>query len=207
MCRDSALRDSLSLGSSSSTPRQIQWMDRSPDHVMLFFFSSIISNRRVNGIEIHWSFCREDFANYAEICFKAFGDRVKQWITFNEPHTFAIQGYDVGLHAPGRCSTLLHLLCRAGNSATEPYVVAHHVLLSHATVSDIYRRKYKVPKQKNQSCYLIDSDTTTHSCSDAQKTQQGSIGMAFDVMWFEPMTDSPEDIDATQRAMDFQLGW
>ncbi|URE08981.1 beta-glucosidase [Musa troglodytarum] len=150
---------------------------------------------------------KEDYANYAEICFKAFGDRVKRWITFNEPHTFAIQGYDAGLHAPGRCSTLLHLLCRAGNSATEPYIVAHHVLLSHATVSDIYRRKYKEPKQKNQSCYLIDSDATSHSCSEAQKTQQGSIGMAFDVMWFEPMTDSPEDIDATQRAMDFQLGW
>ncbi|RZR93986.1 hypothetical protein BHM03_00022567 [Ensete ventricosum] len=64
-------------------------------------------------------------------------------MTFNEPHTFAIQGYDVGLEAPGRCSILLRLFCRAGNSATEPYVVAHNVLLSHATVSDIYRKKYK----------------------------------------------------------------
>ncbi|CAL9135194.1 unnamed protein product, partial [Musa textilis] len=124
----------------------------------------------------------EDYANYAETCFKAFGDRVKHWITFNEPHTFAIQGYDVGLQAPGRCSILLRLFCRAGNSATEPYVVAHNVLLSHATVSDIYRRKYK-------------------------QNQQGSIGIAFDVMWFEPLSDSPSDIDATQRAQDFQFGW
>lgn len=85
-----------------------------------------------------------DFANYAETCFKAFGDRVKHWITFNEPHTFAVQGYDVGLHAPGRCSILLHLFCRSGNSATEPYIVAHNTLLAHATTSDIYRRKYKV---------------------------------------------------------------
>ncbi|KAL0294197.1 UNVERIFIED_CONTAM: Beta-glucosidase 40 [Sesamum calycinum] len=50
---------------------------------------------------------RRDFATYAETCFKAFGDRVKYWITFNEPHTFAVQGYDVGLQAPGRCSILL----------------------------------------------------------------------------------------------------
>ncbi|KAL0358156.1 UNVERIFIED_CONTAM: Beta-glucosidase 6 [Sesamum calycinum] len=49
----------------------------------------------------------KDFATYAETCFKAFGDRVKYWITFNEPHTFAVQGYDVGLQAPGRCSILL----------------------------------------------------------------------------------------------------
>ena len=91
-----------------------------------------------------FDFCRKDFANYAETCFRNFGDRVKHWITFNEPHTFAIQGYDVGLEAPGRCSILLHLFCRAGNSATEPYIVAHNTLLSHGTVMDIYRKKYKV---------------------------------------------------------------
>ena len=87
---------------------------------------------------------RKDFATFAETCFQKFGDRVKHWITFNEPHTFTTQGYDVGLQAPGRCSILLHLFCRAGNSATEPYIVAHNVLLTHATVTDIYRKKYKV---------------------------------------------------------------
>jgi beta-glucosidase len=69
---------------------------------------------------------------------------VKNWITFNEPHTVSIQGYDVGLQAPGRCSILLHLFCRAGNSATEPYIVAHNMLLSHGAAADIYRKKYKV---------------------------------------------------------------
>ncbi|XP_020244353.1 beta-glucosidase 6 [Asparagus officinalis] len=124
----------------------------------------------------------KDYSVYAETCFKEFGDRVKHWITFNEPHTFAIQGYDVGLQAPGRCSILLRLFCRGGNSATEPYLVAHNVLLSHASVADIYRRKYKA-------------------------TQKGSLGIAFDVIWFEPMSNSQDDIDATQRAQDFQLGW
>ncbi|MQL85355.1 hypothetical protein Taro_017865 [Colocasia esculenta] len=123
-----------------------------------------------------------DFANYAETCFKEFGDRVKHWITFNEPHTFSIQGYDVGLHAPGRCSILLHLFCRGGNSATEPYIVAHNVLLSHATAAYIYRTKYKA-------------------------AQQGSVGISFDVMWYVPETNTPEDIEATQRAQDFQFGW
>ncbi|GFP87175.1 beta-glucosidase 34 [Phtheirospermum japonicum] len=85
-----------------------------------------------------------DFATYAETCFKEFGDRMKHWITFNEPHTISVQGYDVGLHAPGRCSILLRLFYRAGNSATEPYIIAHNLLLSHATVVDIYKNKYKV---------------------------------------------------------------
>lgn len=124
----------------------------------------------------------KDYATFAETCFEKFGDRVKHWITFNEPHTFTIQGYDVGLQAPGRCSILLRLLCRAGNSATEPYIVAHNVLLSHGTVADIYKKKYKAK-------------------------QGGSLGISFDVMWFEPSSNSTEDIEATQRAQDFQLGW
>ncbi|KAJ0039056.1 hypothetical protein Pint_23520 [Pistacia integerrima] len=124
----------------------------------------------------------QDFATYAETCFQKFGDRVKHWITFNEPHTFSVQGYDVGLQAPGRCSILNGLLCRAGNSATEPYIVAHNVLLSHGTAADIYRKKYK-PKQ------------------------HGSVGISYDVIWFEPATNSTADIEAAQRAQEFQLGW
>ncbi|KAH9316388.1 hypothetical protein KI387_025015 [Taxus chinensis] len=123
-----------------------------------------------------------DYVKFAETCFEKFGDRVKKWVTFNEPHTFAIQGYDVGLQAPGRCSILLHTFCRAGNSATEPYIVGHHVLLSHATTVNIYRKKYKAK-------------------------QGGRIGIALDVMWYEPMSNSSEDIAATQRAQDFQFGW
>uniref|UniRef100_A0A453IN42 Uncharacterized protein n=1 Tax=Aegilops tauschii subsp. strangulata TaxID=200361 RepID=A0A453IN42_AEGTS len=86
----------------------------------------------------------DDFAEYAETCFAAFGDRVKHWITVNEPHTVAIQGYDAGLQAPGRCSVLLHLYCKSGNSGTEPYIVAHNFILAHAAVSHAYRTKYKV---------------------------------------------------------------
>eukprot|EP01018_Ginkgo_biloba_P032978 Gb_25422 [translate_table: standard] len=44
-----------------------------------------------------------DFVKYAMACFEAFGDRVKNSITFNEPHGFSIEGYDMGLQAPGIC--------------------------------------------------------------------------------------------------------
>ncbi|EXC22071.1 Beta-glucosidase 40 [Morus notabilis] len=124
----------------------------------------------------------KDFALFAETCFQQFGDRVKHWITFNEAYTVAVQGYDVGLQAPGRCSILLHLLCRAGNSSTEPYIVGHNILLSHAVAVDIYRKKYK-------------------------SKQKGSIGMSQSVIWFIPASNSTADIEAAQRAQDFQLGW
>lgn len=40
-----------------------------------------------------------------QVCFLQFGDRVKNWLTFNEPLTFVNLGYSVGIHAPGRCVT------------------------------------------------------------------------------------------------------
>lgn len=93
---------------------------------------------------MHSSKCREDFERYAFTCFEEFGDRVKNWITFNEPHGFAIQGYDTGLQAPGRCSIFGHVFCKTGQSAVEPYIVAHNILLSHAAAYHSYQINFKV---------------------------------------------------------------
>ena len=85
--------------------------------------------------------CREDFGYFAEVCFKAFGDRVKYWTTFNEPNVMIDGGYRTGKYPPSHCSGDN---CTAGDSAIEPYIAAHNVILSHATAADIYRRKYQV---------------------------------------------------------------
>eukprot|EP00252_Welwitschia_mirabilis_P012060 TRINITY_DN2683_c0_g1_i1.p1 TRINITY_DN2683_c0_g1~~TRINITY_DN2683_c0_g1_i1.p1 ORF type:complete len:371 (-),score=21.01 TRINITY_DN2683_c0_g1_i1:710-1822(-) len=123
-----------------------------------------------------------DYVNYASRCFEEFGDRVKKWITFNEPRGASISGYDLGLQAPGRCSILAHLICKEGDSGTEPYTVAHHMLLSHAAAVKVYREEY-------------------------QCRQRGSVGITLDSKWFEPYSDADEDRHAAQRALDFELGW
>nr|CAB3455180.1 unnamed protein product [Digitaria exilis] len=120
----------------------------------------------------------EAFADYAEFCFQTFGDRVKNWFTFNEPRCVSALGYDNGIHAPGRCSG-----CPAGgNSTTEPYLVTHHLLLSHAAAVKRYRDKY-------------------------QLYQKGRIGILLDFVWYEPFSDSNADRAAAQRARDFHIGW
>lgn len=42
------------------------------------------------------------FSEFATICAKAFGDRVKNWMVMNEPAVFTGAGYFLGIHAPGR---------------------------------------------------------------------------------------------------------
>lgn len=65
-----------------------------------------------------------DFADYAEIVVRALGDRVKHWITFNEPFEHALFGYAMGTHAPGlrrpwSCLTVLHHQLLAHGMAVE----------------------------------------------------------------------------------------
>ena len=101
---------------------------------------------------------RDDFCNYAEFCFWEFGDRVKNWITLNEPWSFCLGGYVTGTFAPGRggsspehikgplgrCSAWQIEKFSNGDPATEPYLVAHYQLLTHAAVVDLYRQKFQV---------------------------------------------------------------
>ena len=59
------------------------------------------------------------FADYADLCFERFGDRVKHWITLNEPWEHAMMGHFLGEHAPGMHSPWTY------------FKVAHHELLGH----------------------------------------------------------------------------
>ncbi len=62
------------------------------------------------------------FADYAGVVLERLGDRVKYWMTHNEPWVAAFLGNYFGLHAPG---------WRDLNAALQ---VAHHMLLSHGLV-------------------------------------------------------------------------
>jgi len=40
-----------------------------------------------------------------------------------------------------------------------------------------------------------------------QTSDDRKIGITLISTWFEPYSDSPADINAAQRAIDFTLGW
>ncbi len=68
------------------------------------------------------------FAEYTDVVSRALGDRVKNWITHNEPHVAAFVGYQLGTHAPGIAD---------GASALK---ASHHLLLAHGLATPIIRQ-------------------------------------------------------------------
>ena len=67
------------------------------------------------------------FADYAKVMFDRLGDRVKFWLTLNEPWCSAFNGYVSGVHAPGIKDKSLG------------YRVAHNLLRAHGHAVGAYR--------------------------------------------------------------------
>ena len=71
------------------------------------------------------------FQDYADLCFREFGDVVKLWITINEPRVTSLSGYGEGSFAPG-----------VEGIGTNSYISAHHQILAHAAAYRLYYSQY-----------------------------------------------------------------
>ncbi|XP_064987609.1 LOW QUALITY PROTEIN: uncharacterized protein LOC135587008 [Musa acuminata AAA Group] len=146
----------------------------------------------------------DDFTAFADVCFKNFGDRVPRWTTVVEPNIMSLGAYDVGILPPNRCSYPFGINCTIGNSTTEPYIVVHNVLLAHASIVKLYKSKYQVSHLPFSLCVppfdYINVDFI-------QAEQNGFIGINVYTFWYYPLTNSSADIEATQRMLEFYVGW
>lgn len=79
------------------------------------------------------------FQRYARSAFELFGDRVKMWLTVNEPQVFCLHGYGKGLKAPG-----------LDMQGFAEYLCGHTMLRAHAKVYHMYDQVFK-KKQKGKS--------------------------------------------------------
>lgn len=110
------------------------------------FYSRLVDELLNNGIEpyitlYHWDLPQvlqdeggwpnrataEAFVEYADLVSKKLGDRVKNWMTFNEPFVSAWVGYMEGRHAPGH------------RDVDEMLATAHHLLLAHGLSVPVIR--------------------------------------------------------------------
>lgn len=129
------------------------------------YYNKVINELLANGIQpyitlYHWDLPQyiqdlggfaspiviEHFRNYADILYKNFGDRVKKWITFNEPFNFCVQGYGIGIVAP-----------LVKGMGVDEYLCAHHMLQAHASAYHLYKAEY-VGKQKGEIGISLNTD-------------------------------------------------
>ena len=71
------------------------------------------------------------FADYAVVCARHFGDRIKNWATFNEFSVFTLFGYAINWAAPGITDRNAHLQA------------IHHVNMAHGAGVDVLRSHVK----------------------------------------------------------------
>ena len=110
------------------------------------------------------------FAAYADLCFKRFGDRVKNWITLNEPWVVSILGYGQGVFAPGRTST------------SEPYLAGHNLIIAHAKAVEVYRKKYN--HQNGQIGISNNCDWREPLTDKQEDLEAAERALQFFLAWF-----------------------
>ncbi|RJF81247.1 beta-glucosidase [Azospirillum cavernae] len=146
---DVALMAGLGLDAyrfSVSWPRVLPRGRGAPNEKGLDFYDRLIDRLLESKIEpwlclYHWDFPQalQDlggwsnrdsvgwFADYAALCAKRYGDRVKRWATVNEFSVFTLFGYAFGWGAPSIADRAVHLK------------VIHHVNLAHGAAVDTLR--------------------------------------------------------------------
>lgn len=84
------------------------------------------------------------FVDYADVLYKVFGDRVKDWITFNEPAQICEQGYATADKAPAYTQ-----------EGIGGYLCAHTLLIAHGKAYRLYYQDYHEEQQglKNLSYF------------------------------------------------------
>jgi beta-glucosidase len=119
-------------------PRVIPDGDGAPNPAGLDFYDRLVDSMLEKGIRpfatlFHWDLPQalqdkggfasratiDAYVRYAELVVRRLGDRVKDWMTHNEPWVFAFCGHLYGVHAPGLKDLRTSL------------AVAHNLLVSH----------------------------------------------------------------------------
>ncbi|XP_049837299.1 myrosinase 1-like [Schistocerca gregaria] len=111
------------------------------------------------------------FREYARFLFDTYGDRVKWWLTFNEPTSICMGYGQYRMKAPA-----------VNAHGFGDYLAAHTMLRAHAMAYRVYHQQYR-------------------------PTQGGQLSITLNSNFYQPATNSSEDIEAAERALQFNLGW
>ncbi|XP_075986680.1 myrosinase 1-like [Anticarsia gemmatalis] len=152
------------------------------------YYNKVIDELLENGIEpivtiYHWDLPQnlqdlggwanplitEWFEDYARVLYEEFGDRVKTWITMNEPKQFAVFGYGTFRFAPNIVSR-----------GIGDYMAIKNLLLAHARAWHLYDKEYR-DKQKGICGITIATDFREGASDSAADIETGKLALDFEV--------------------------
>jgi len=113
------------------------------------------------------------FEEYSTACFEEFGDRIKTWITLNEPRVTSLQGYGDGSMAPGVLGI-----------GTTAYVSAHNQILAHARAYRAYQRDFSQLQGGRVGITLNIHWAEPEDPNDPTHVEASETVMQFSLGWF-----------------------
>jgi beta-glucosidase len=129
------------------------------------------------------------FAEYAAVVADRLSDRVKRWMTLNEPQCFVRIGHEEGVHAPGD---------RLG--FREMMRITHNVLLAHGRSIQTLRAHARTPILIGFAPVGTVVMPATHSRKDVAAARQAMFSMntkevGYNTLWMDPIFKGryPED--------------
>nr|AIA09348.1 beta-glucosidase [Periplaneta americana] len=167
------------------------------------YYNNLINELLANGIQpmvtmYHWDLPQtlqdlggwpnqvmaQYFEDYARVLFTNYGDRVKYWITFNEPSVFTAGYESVAFHAPN-----------VGATGFGQYLATHTVLKAHARAYHLYDNEFRAAQQgKIGMAFNINwcepRDNITEDIAACNRMQEFNLGMYAHPV-FSPEGDFP----------------
>jgi len=124
------------------------------------------------------------FGDYAAVVGRRLGDRVKHWITFNEPFAFVVIGHAYGMHAPGH------------KDAALAFRAAHHVNLAHG---DAVRALRAAVPQSRIGITQVSMPVHPASDSDADRAAARRFDGFVNRWYWEPPLRGAYPADLVER--------
>jgi len=131
------------------------------------FHNDIPAILAINGTGKYDDEFPDNFAYYADVCFREFGDLVPYWFTFDEPWCQSIYEHTLEFEAN-----------------VKPYKIAHNLLLAHAKAVHNYRKNYEPKYHGKIGINLIGEMAWPYDEKDDKDVEAAQRSLIFQVDWF-----------------------
>ena len=164
----------------------------------LRFYSDLVDELLANGIEplltvYHWDMplwvCKKGgwltenivplFRDYTQVLVEALSDRVKWWITMNEPACFIMNGYLQGVHAPFKRDYLA--LSRLTKNCMLAHAEAVKVIRQYA------KRQVKLGIALSSGAYVPENETPAEIEKARRLSMEAGNGLMTNCWWMDPL--------------------